>query len=190
MLAYMSYMELGCWREPWGMVALVLVLAMHLNLCTNFGIIAEVWICLSYFFTYPIEIFCEYWFQWPIAMQVSPKTFPGVPALDHIRQKLTCNSAVLLSTPIFLLRGWLELKLLKLPLSQLFHLVLCLSLIICMIQAASIYIQLLRRSVRFGYDQEAQGTVEVLGGLQWLKRPGVNPGLLELFEAARAKKAQ
>lgn len=182
-LVYLSYVESRYKYKPWSMAALA-VSAIALCLRTNFDIMAELWIPPLYFLSSTMEASysSKYQLQWSMTMQDSPRAFSGIPALDCILWGLVCISAVLLFTGIFLLRVWLEL-----PLSQPPYSILCLSLTLCLLQLASIYIQLLRRSVEFSYDQEAQGTFQILGGLRWPESPWMNPEFRKLFKAAQTK---
>jgi hypothetical protein len=185
-LAYTPYVESRHRRKPWVTAALAFF-AMTLCLRTNFDIMAELWIYPLYFLSGAMEAFdsSKYRLRWSITMQDSPRAFSGVPALDYILRGLVCISAVLLSAGIFLLRAWLELPLLQFPYS-----ILCPSLTLCFLQLVSMDIRLLRRSVEFSYDREAQGTVKILGGLRWLKSPGVYPEIPILFVAPQTKKTQ
>ena len=168
-LIYTYYAILKPVSKLWVMVLTVFVTT--LCWCTNSNIPAWVWICWFYFLARAMEAFADNK-TWPrvlTTVQVSPRVFSGVLPLDCFLQELVDISAILLSTGSFLLRAWLG------PLSQPSYAAFFLSSLLCTVQATSIHIRLLGRSVEFSFDQEAQNAVEILGGLWWLESPRVHP---------------
>lgn len=165
-LVCMSYVGSKRGLKPWVM-AVQTVFSTALCLCASYDIMVGLWI---YFFGCAMEVFSsiKYLFVWLLIINDPHKAFSGVSPLDCILQGL----AVLLSAGILFLRAWLGRKRLELPPLQLPYLALCLSLTLCLAQVASMDIPLLRRSVEFSYDEEAQGTVRILGGLAVAKKPG------------------
>jgi hypothetical protein len=184
-LICMSYVGSKRGRKPWVM-AVQTVFSMALCLCTNYNIMVGLWIYPPYSFDCAMEVFSSnrYRFVWPLIMHDPPKASSGVPALDCVLQGLVRISAVLLSAEILFLRVWLGRKRLELPPLQLPYLALCLSLTLCLAQVASMDIPLLRRSVEFSYDQEAQGTVRILGGFTVAKKPGDKSRVSEIIRGS------
>lgn len=159
-------------------MAVQTVCSTALCLCTSYDIMVGLWI----FFDCAMEVFSsnKYLFVWPLIINDPHKAFSGVSPLDCILQEL----AVLLSAWILFLRAWLGQERLGLPLLRLPYLALYLSLTLCFAQVASMDIPLLRRSVEFSYDQEAQGTVRILGGLTVAKKPGDKSRVSEIIRGS------
>jgi hypothetical protein len=187
-LVYMSCVNLRCGHKPW-VVAFLTVFAIILCLRTSFDVVVGLWIYPIHYLSLAMKNLyrSKYSLRRPATMQDSSKAFLAVPTLRYILQELVHIPAVLLSTGISFLRVWLERNRLELPLLQLPCSVLRLSLTLCFVQLASIETQVLRRSVEFSYDQEAQDTA---GGWRCLKDPWIGLGFRIPFEAAQTKKTQ
>lgn len=174
MLICMSYVGSKRGRKPWVM-AVQTVCSTALCLCTSYDIMVGLLIFFDCVFSSN-----KYFFVWPLIINDPHKAFSGVSPLDCIVQEL----AVLLSAEILFLRAWLGQERLGLPLLRLPYLALYLSLTLCFVQVASMDIPLLRRSVEFSYDQEAHGTVRILGGLTVAKKPGDKSRVSEIIRGS------
>jgi hypothetical protein len=166
----MSHLVWRCGRKPW-VVTVLIIAATVLCADTSSNGMAWLWVCPLYLLTCAIEVFTcnKSWLRRVTAVQNSPRTFSGAPKLDYILQELVRISALLLYAGSFVPRVWLEPKFSKSTLSQFSYWVLFLHLPYCLAPVALMCVQCLRRSIEFSSDQEAQDTVEILGGLQWLK---------------------
>ena len=169
-LVHMSFLVSGHERAPWVMIVAAVAIPV-LCRCTNSNDVAGPLSGLPFLLECAMEVFTfsKSWLRWPRAVRDPPGFFSSVLALDYILQELVLISVLLLFGGSFYLPMWLRPKfsepsLLLLSYSGLF-LLLNLSLAV-LVQANSIDIQRLGRSVEFSYDREAQDTV---GGLQWLK---------------------
>jgi hypothetical protein len=180
-LVYMSYLVSGRELKPWAVASLALFVLIPC-IQTSSNNMAALWLCLPYLLEYAMEVFTcnKPWLRWSTGVQDSFRNFSGDPAPDSILQdlrELVRISVLLLSPGSPFLRVWLGPKFPEPSLPQLSCLVPFLCVPLCLVPTALIYVQCLGRSVEFTYDQEAQDTVKILGGLQWLKSLRMGPGI-------------
>jgi hypothetical protein len=177
-LIHLSYLVSRRKRKPWVMAPLALFVSI-LCIQTNSNNMAGLWLSFPYLLECAMEVFAcnKPWLQWPTAVQDSPRTLSGAPPLDYLLQELARISTLLLTTGSSALRLWLGPKFLEPSLSQFSYSVLFLFLPLCLAPVTLICVQRLGRPVEFSYDQEAQDTVEIPGGLQWPKGLRMGPGV-------------
>jgi hypothetical protein len=177
----MAYFVSGREREPWVMAPLGLFVSI---LCTqtDSNNMAGLLLCLPYLLEYAMEVLTGKK-PWLLLLAVVQefRVFSGTLTLGYIFREPVRISILLLITGSFVLRAWLGPKDPKPSLLRLSYSVLSW---FCLARLVSIYTRRWWRSVEFSYDQEAQDTVEILGGPRWLKISKVDP---DVQNAAHSK---